>query len=417
MRLLHIADVHLDTPFAGRSEAMRTRLRRAVFEALGRCVATALSEEVDALLIAGDLFDRAYLSFEAERALMAQVALLADEGIQVIYATGNHDPGDAARAGSLAWPETATVIPTGSPVVVQVTDRTGRTTGYVTGAGHATSRETEDLSRKLRPVPDTDLPQAALLHTQVSSAGAGGSHRPYAPSSLEGLRTAGFHYWALGHVHSRQELSSDPPIHYCGSLQGRSPGETGAKGGLLVDLGDLGRPTVEFREFAPVRWEKLTVSGLDEARTLDEVVSAVAGMWEAARETDPGMDDTEWILAAELAGPSPIWQQLRDREGLDTIADEIGRRLGLVGAEVRAAKVHPRVRAEEHLERRDVLGATLRLAGEVMAGRDTLELLAADLAGFDPQRDGTLAAYLQSLLEGGSEEVLARMLDPEEMSG
>ncbi len=417
MRLLHIADVHLDTPFAGRSEAMRTRLRRAVFEALGRCVATAVSEEVDALLIAGDLFDRTYLSFEAERALLAQMALLANEGIQVVYATGNHDPGEAARASNLAWPETVTVIPAGSPVVVQVTDRAGRTVGYVTGAGHATSRETEDLSRELLPVPGTDLPQAALLHTQVSSAGAGGSHRPYAPSSLEGLRAAGFHYWALGHVHSRQELSSDPPIHYCGSLQGRSPGETGAKGGLLVDLGDPARPTVEFREFAPVRWEKLTVPGLGEARTLDEVVAAVTGAWEAVRGTDPGNDRTEWILVAELAGPSPIWQQLRDQEELDTIADEIGRRLGLVGAEVRGAKVHPRAFVEEHLGRRDVLGATLQLTREVMAGKDMLDLREADLAGFEPQRDGTLPAYLRSLLEGGSEEILARMLDPEEMHG
>ena len=416
MRILHIADVHLDTPFAGRSDALRIHLRRATLEALERCVATALSEEVDALLIAGDLFDRAYLSFETERSLLAQLALLANEGVHVVYATGNHDPGEASRAGKLAWPETVTVIPTGSPVVVPIADRAGNTVGYVGGAGHATSRETDDLSREFRPVPDTDLPQVALLHTQVSSAGAGGLHHAYAPSSLETLRAAGFHYWALGHVHLRQELSSDPPVHYCGSLQGRGPGETGARGGLLVDLGDPTLPTVEFREFAPVRWEKLTVPGLSEARTLDEVVAAVTDAWEAARGTDPGRDDTEWILAAELAGPSPIWQQLRDQQELDTIADEVGQRLGIIGAEVRAAKVHPKARVDDHLDRRDVLGATLQLTREVMAGGETLGLAEADLAGFEPERDGTLSAYLQRLLDGGGEEIMVRMLDPEEIS-
>ncbi|MYJ17449.1 MAG: DNA repair exonuclease, partial [Gemmatimonadetes bacterium] len=313
VRLLHIADVHLDSPFTGRSEAMRQRLRRAALEALDRCVTTALAEEVDALLIAGDLFDREYLSFETERFLLAQLGRLAEAGIEVVYATGNHDPGEGSRAEHLDWPGNVTVIPDGSPVVVPIAGPAGDTVGYVTGAGHATARETGDLSAGLTPVPDTDLPQAALLHTQVSSAGAGGVHHAYAPSSLANLRAAGFHYWALGHVHLRQELSGDPPVHYSGGLQGRGPGETGAKGGLLVDLEDPGHPVVEFREFAPVRWEKLSVRELNDARTLDDVVGAVTSAWSGAREADPGAEGTAWLLSAELVGPSPRWGQLRDQ--------------------------------------------------------------------------------------------------------
>lgn len=416
MRFLHIADVHLDTPFAGRSDAVRARLRRASLTALGRCVETAIDEGVDALLIAGDLFDRASLSFETERFLLAQVGLLAGAGIQVVYATGNHDPGEGSRAGGLAWPDTVTVIATGSPQTVPVTGRGGETVGYVTGAGHATARETGDLSRMLRPVPDSDLPQVALLHTQVTWSGADRTHGAYAPSSLDTLRAAGFHYWALGHVHARQELSSDPPVHYSGGLQGRNPGETGPKGGLLVDLGDPAAPVVEFREFSPVRWEKLTVATLGDARTLAEVVADVTAAWGAAREAEPGGEGTEWMVAVELAGPSPMWRQLRDPGELETIADEVAETLGAVAAEVRSAKVHPRVRVEEHVERRDVLGATLQLARAVMGGADTLDLSETDLAGFDPDRDATLSAYLHRLLEGGGEEILVRMLDPEELA-
>ena len=416
MRFLHIADVHLDSPFAGRSEAMRTRLRRASLTALSRCVATAIAESVDAVLIAGDLFDGAYLSFETERFLLGQLAQLSDEGIQVVYATGNHDPGQGSRAGDLEWPDSVTVVATASPSRVPITGRAGETVGHVTAAGHATARETEDLSRLLQPAPESNLPQVALLHTQVAWSGADRVHGPYAPSGLDSLRAAGFNYWALGHVHTRQELSGDPPIHYCGSLQGRNPGETGARGGLLVDLGDPAAPVVEFREFSPIRWEKFTVATLGDARTLDDVVGEVTAAWDAAREPHPAEPETEWMVAVDLEGPSPIWRLLRDPQELETMADEFAARLNVIGVEVRSAKVHPGVRVEEHVERRDVLGATLQLARAVAAGRETLGLSETDLAGFDADRDATLSAYLRRLLEGGSEEILVRMLDPEELT-
>ncbi|MGD8873441.1 MAG: DNA repair exonuclease, partial [Gemmatimonadota bacterium] len=105
MRFLHVADVHLDTSFAGRSESVRRRLREASREAFRRAVDLAIREEVHAFLIAGDLFDGERLSFTTERFLLDQASRLADHGITVVYATGNHDPG-APGAGprSLAWP-------------------------------------------------------------------------------------------------------------------------------------------------------------------------------------------------------------------------------------------------------------------------------------------------------------------------
>jgi DNA repair exonuclease SbcCD nuclease subunit len=57
MRFLHIADVHLDTPFAGRSDDVRRRLREASREALRRALSCAIAERVHAVLMAGDLFD------------------------------------------------------------------------------------------------------------------------------------------------------------------------------------------------------------------------------------------------------------------------------------------------------------------------------------------------------------------------
>lgn len=414
MRFIHIADVHLDTAFAGRPDRLRSRLRHASLEALARCASTAVAEKVDALLIAGDLFDGAFLSFETERFLLERLGDLGRAGIQVVYATGNHDPGRGQRSSGLAWPGSVTVIARGDPVTVPVHGRGGDLVGHVTGAGHATPRETADLSRRLVPTPGATAAQVALLHTQVSTASARGVHHPYAPSRLDHLRAAGFHYWALGHVHLRQELSSGPPVHYCGNLQGRNPRETGPKGGLLVDLGDPARPVVEFREFAPVRWEKLEVASLAGATTLDEIAGEVARSWDAARAADPGGADTEWMVAVELAGPSPIWRQLREPQELETIEDEVAARLKVVGAEVRAGGVHPQARMKEHLGRRDVLGAALQLCSGVAGGAESLGLAETDLAGFDPERDGTVGDYLGRLLKGGGEEILERMLQAQE---
>ncbi len=438
MRFLHIADLHLDTPFAGRSDALRSRLRAATRTALTRCVDTALAEGVDALLIAGDLFDGDFLSFDSERFLLGQLARLHEAGIRTVYATGNHDPGDSRRTRSLDWPATVTVIAADEPATVAIGARSGGggeggaeripaqtaaqtgsdhgTVGYVTGIGHAAAAETRNLAGLLQPVPGTGLPQVALLHTQVVSSSSGGVHRPYAPSSLDSLRSAGFHYWALGHVHNRQELSARPAVHYSGSIQGRSPGETGPRGGLLVDLAKPDAPVVEFREFAPLRWEKLAVAALAEARSLDDAVRVVEEAWKAARQTDPGTPGTEWILAAELAGPSPLWQQLRNASELDTMAEEVAARLGLAGAEVSAAGVRPPVRVEEYAERPDVLGSALRLVRKVATGAEPAGIGEEDLAGFDPGRDGTVAAYLARILAGAEEEIVVRMLDPEEIA-
>ena len=413
MRFIHIADVHLDTAFGSRSEAVRGRLRQASRDALARCVDLAAAAKVDAVLIAGDLFDGSRLSFATERFLLEQLGRLAGAGIQVVYATGNHDPGSRLRGGALDWPGTVTVVDGEDPVTVTIRGPGGDTAGYVTAAGHATARVTHDLSPLLRPIPDTPLPQVALLHTQVMAASDADGHHPYAPSNLERLRAAGFHYWALGHVHQRQELSADPHVHYCGNLQGRNPGETGPKGGLLVDLRDPAHPAVEFREFSRVRWERLAVGGLGEARTLEALMRAVVTAWEHARSEDPGEEDTEWMVAVELAGPSPLWRELREPEELETIAADLAERLGLLGCEVRAAKVRPPARVEDHAGRHDALGAALRLCREVREAGERLGLSETDLAGFDPERDGSMDTYLQRLLEGAPEEILTRMLTAE----
>ena len=89
MKLLHTADLHLDSAFCtlgaigsqGRREAQRSLLKR-IFD-------TAKREECDMMLIAGDLFDTVFVTPETKKLCME---LFADFGAPIVIAPGNHDP-------------------------------------------------------------------------------------------------------------------------------------------------------------------------------------------------------------------------------------------------------------------------------------------------------------------------------------
>ncbi len=409
MRFVHIADVHLDTPFRAWSADLRRRLREASRTAFRRAVDLALAERVEALLIAGDLFDGERLSFETERFLGDELSRLGEANIDVFYAAGNHDPGqEDTRRGHLPWPPHVHRF-MGSPRTVTVTDDSGRALGTVTGAGHEGRRVTEDLSGRFeRPPPGA--PSVALLHTQVRTSSTSELHGPYAPSDLGRLRSAGFDYWALGHVHSRQCLSEDPPIHYPGNTHGRTPRETGAKGGLLVDLTPDGTAQVSFHPLSPIRWEDLELSELSEIADLRGLVASARDEWDALRAEDPGEPGTEWIVQVKLAGSCPLWALLRKEDELEALTDELRGALGAASVRVWTDSVHRPLDPADYERRPDVLGEALAVLKEILDGSRLPGVTAEDLAGFDAQRDGSPETYVRALLEGADAEIVSRLL-------
>lgn len=414
MRFIHIADVHLDTPFRTRSPELRDRLRSACRQALIRAVDLALARDAHAFLVAGDLFDGERLSFDTERLLVEQMDRLHRAGIQVVYATGNHDPGRGGlRAHTLEWPESMTVVAEPEPRRITIRDGDGDPVGRVTAAGHASPNETRDLAATF-PRPDGALPEVALLHTQVVGARTADRHDPYAPTELDTLQKAGFAYWALGHVHAPQELSGNPPIHYSGNVQGRNPRETGPKGCLFVDLGRPETPEVEFHPLASIRWESLTASELMEAASLGALEAAVEDTWARAREEDPGEPGVEWIVRVELTGACPLHRELAEEENLRTLESRLQARLGALAVEVLPRSLHRPVRPDDHRERQDVLGEALALLEEArsdpgLRGSLKPEVLAGLQAGDAEDPD----EYLGTLLEELDGELVARLLDPE----
>lgn len=411
MRFVHVADAHLDTSFAGRSEAVRRRLREASREAFRMAVDLAIREDAHAFLVAGDLFDGDTLSFSTERFLLEQAHRLGDHGITVVYAAGNHDPGSLESGPRpLPWPPNVRVARDGTPQRIAVHDREGRTVGFVTAIGHGSPRVREDLSRRL-PRPAGELPEVALLHTQVHASPGSEAHHAYAPSELTYLLRSGYDYWALGHVHTRQALSEDPPILYAGSLMGRTHTDSGARGALLVDLSDRAAPSIAFRELAPVRWETVRVTDLEEADSLDRLERRVVLAWRAMREHDPVVGAPEWMVRVILSGPCPLWRELRGEDDRRVLARELREMLDCLDVTIVADAVHPPVALEEHRARPDVLGEALRLLDAIRRGDARLETVGADaLAGAPSEEPQALDAYVRRLLQDVDGELCARML-------
>ena len=414
MRFVHVADVHLDTSFAGRSEAVRRRLREASRDAFRRAVDLAIREDVHALVIAGDLFDGDKLSFQTERFLLEQVRRLDEHSMSVVYATGNHDPGaPVSGPRQLDWPPNVHVAGDATPKRIQVHDREGNPVGFVTAVGHADDQEHRDLSRLL-PRPDGEMPEVALLHTQVHSSLGAEAHHPYAPSELTYLIRSGYDYWALGHVHIRQELAEDPPVVYAGSLIGRTHTDTGPRGALLVDLSDREVPAISFRPVAPVRWETITVDHLERADSLDRLERQIETAWRAFHEDDVATVDVEWMVRVQLRGPCPLWKELRADENRAVLAEELTELLGALEVVVSSERVHPVVPVQEHRLRTDVLGESLRLSEALRRGEATLTVLhPADLAGVASDDEAVVASYVSELVRDVDGELTARLLGAE----
>ena len=418
MRVVHAADIHLDTPFRRHDAALRQRLQHAGREAFRALVDLTLEEQADALVIAGDLFDNDWLTIATERVLTSELARLADTGVTVVYATGNHDPGRTNyRAAHIAWPSANFRLHSSRTARRIPVNRSGERVGWIVAAGHQTTHESTNLASTFPPAPGPQ-PAVGVLHADVGGAIGAASDEAgnvYAPAALSDL-DPGYDYWALGHIHKRQRLREDSPAWYPGNLQGRDFGETGAKGALVVDLNPPEPPRVRFQPLAPVRWERLTVADLVEARAIGDVQTAVRAAFDDLLEADenvlPGQD---WILRVELSGPCPLTAVLRNDEERDGLAEYLGESLGALDVEVRDAGLSPPIDLSRHVGQRHVLGEALELIEQ--AGRDDMllaRLVPTELALGDEQaEEKERLQYLRGLLDGLDAAAAERLLRPD----
>ncbi|MEA3291907.1 MAG: DNA repair exonuclease [Pseudomonadota bacterium] len=354
MKFIHAADIHLDSPLRGLERyegAPVEEIRGATRRAFDNLVELAIDEEVEFVLLAGDLYDGDWKDYNTGLYLAARMGRLEKAGIRVFIIAGNHDAASQITR-HLRMPANVRVFSTRRPETA-VLDSLGVA---IHGQGFASRAVTDNMSLAY-PQGDPQLFNIGLLHTCLDGKVG---HEPYAPCTLDGLRSKGYQYWALGHVHRREVISEDPWIVFPGNIQGRHIRETGGKGCTLVTVEDREVSEVEHRALDVLRWSRceVDVTGSDDT---DEVYDRVRDALQ--RELDEA-EGRPAALRLVLRGASNAHSRLR--AGAGQLTQEY-RALanGLGGAGIWFEKVifdtRQPVDADALLERGDAIGGLLQM--------------------------------------------------------
>ena len=261
MRLIHTSDWHLGRSFH------QVGLLGAQAAFLDHLVDLVRAESVDAVLVSGDVYDRAMPAPDTVRLLSEAVTRLVDAGASVVLSSGNHDSairlGFASELLSRAGLHIRSrVDAAGEPVLVgdvavyalpylEPSLAAGplgaqeRTHAGVLQAGM--DRVRADLARR------GPRPSVVMAHAFVSGGATSDSERDISVGGVSAVhpRTfAGVDYVALGHLHGRQRV--EETVRYSGSPLALSFSEARhTKGSWLVDVAPDGRVQVEAVD-APV---------------------------------------------------------------------------------------------------------------------------------------------------------------------
>ena len=308
MKIVHAADLHIDSPLRGLDRydgAPVEKLRGATRRALENLVQLCLDEDAALLLLAGDVFDGSWKDYSTGLFFAAQMSRLNEANIPVVIVRGNHDALSSV-VKALRLPDNVRELSAKKPETKLIGGRIA-----VHGQSFEKKTATEDLAARY-PDRVPGLFNIGLLHTSIDGREG---HEPYAPTSLETMRSKGYDYWALGHVHVREIVAKDPLIVYPGNLQGRHARETGSKGATVLTVEDNVVEELEHRALDVVRWEHVVV---DVTEAID-----LAGVLDLARDALQAATTEGRILAARVTLRGRTAANSSIRQDLDRLTSEL----------------------------------------------------------------------------------------------
>ena len=231
IRFLHVADLHLDSPFKGISSIPKNKwkeIRESTFQAFQNMINYAIESKPDFVLIVGDIYDGENRSLRAQHLFQKGMEALHIENIPVYVCHGNHDhlSGNWAR---FQLPPNVHVF--GEKVETK-TLLISEEKVHITGFSYKERHILEPMHNHY-PIAKHDEIYIGMLHGSVEG---NNEHDVYAPFRKSDLLEKGYQYWALGHIHKRQIIHPDPPIVYPGNMQSRHRNESGVKGFYEVSL-------------------------------------------------------------------------------------------------------------------------------------------------------------------------------------
>ncbi|MDB5406235.1 MAG: metallophosphoesterase [Rhodospirillales bacterium] len=370
MRILHTADIHLDSPLAGlaaRAGDRANELVGATKRAFKALVDYAIEAEVRLVLIAGDLYDGDWRDFSTGLSFTEEMARLERAAIRVAVVKGNHDA-ENQMTRSLRPPPNVKIFRSDRAETWMLED--------LGVAMHGRSFPRRDVTENIAasyPDPMPGLLNIGLLHT---AADGNYGHAPYAPCSIADLSAKQYDYWALGHVHVRTVLSEKPWIIFPGNLQGRHANETGAKGATLLTVEDREIVSVEHVPLDVVRWAQVRVN-LSGCCEYDQACDRIRGrISEAVTNADGRTLAVRLILHGETAVHREVAGDLeRTNAECAGLAEQSGDDVWLERVLVETAESQDTAPLDA-----DALGELLRTVDEIRADPDEMALIRDELA-------------------------------------
>jgi DNA repair protein SbcD/Mre11 len=390
MRFLHTSDWHVGKVLKGHD---RLAEQQAV---LGEIIQIARGHQVDAVLIAGDLYETSAPTAAAQQLVVRALLALRGTGAEVVAIAGNHDHAatfDAYRplmaqagitlVGTARHPGDGGVIEfnarsTGEPVTVAVLPFLSqryavRAAQLVTqtpaenSAGY--DQLVRDLLASLAGGFRDDAINLIMAHLTVTGAAFGGGERAaqsifeyHVPASAF---PADAHYVALGHLHRRQSLAAPCPVHYCGSPIAVDFGEQDNTPVVLIVEAGVGTPARISAEVPITSARRLrTVHGT--VAELGELAGSVDGDFLRVQVCEPARaglkEEVQALLpsalevridpqfAAPASGVRPLGPAGHGERSPGELFREYCDHRGLDDGRVEAlfARLHDRVTLEDH---------------------------------------------------------------------
>lgn len=246
MKILHCADIHLDSPFTI-SDALEAEKRRlALRSTFSSIVLYAKCEKCDIVLVSGDLFDDECITKDTS-AMLSSIMANAPE-CKFVIAPGNHDAYTEFSPYTLVkWPENVYIFKDERMSYFDFPEFNARIYGYAF---------TSDTMKK-SPLENFFIPDTTKINILCAHGDVGVENSNYAPINVKDLERIGFDYAALGHIHKGTDIlyAGKCAYAYSGCPEGRNFNETGYKGAIVGEV-DKEKVNLKKVRFSQKRYEK-----------------------------------------------------------------------------------------------------------------------------------------------------------------
>ncbi|WP_315078365.1 DNA repair exonuclease [uncultured Clostridium sp.] len=226
IKILHTSDLHFDTPFSGMKNNQSIKCREELKEVFEKIIKISLENNIDILLIAGDMFDN--LSVNKSTLYFLKSCFEKIDKVKIFISPGNHDPyNEKSFYSMIEWPKNVYIFKGNMEKVVLEDLKT-----IVWGAAFTHNYIYESLIKDVNRIDGYN--NIMVIHGEISSK----EKNEYNPITEEEIAKSDMDYIALGHRHKYIGVNKvlNTCYAYSGCPQGRGFDELDDKGIILLEI-------------------------------------------------------------------------------------------------------------------------------------------------------------------------------------